>query len=337
MPKDNINYSDTTIYKIYCKDETITDIYVGHTTNFNVRKYQHKNSCKDPNCNVKIYKTIRENGGWDNWNMVEIAKYNCKNSTEARIKEQEHFELLKASLNSCPPYIDKKKFFCSICNLQCDNQKKYNKHVTTILHNKHSLEPKIENDSELVPNDSKLFNCKKCNYSTSNKKDYNKHLNTKKHIDNHKVMTNGKKKLLTSNKCQCGKKYMFRQGLHVHKKTCNYQQKNQLNIIQQNQIILELIEDNREIKNLLIKQNKRFLKLLLTQIGSNKDINTYNNDSDNDIDNNSDNNDNNDSDNNDNNDSDNDIDNNNINNNNDNNSDNDGNNFNINMFINEKL
>jgi hypothetical protein len=114
MPKDNINYSDTTIYKIYCKDETITDLYVGYTTNFHVRKYQHKNSCNNSkNNNIKIYKTIRENGGWDNWNMVEIAKYNCKNSTEARIKEQEHYELLKASLNSYSPYIDKQIFFCS--------------------------------------------------------------------------------------------------------------------------------------------------------------------------------------------------------------------------------
>jgi hypothetical protein len=45
---------------------------------------------------LKIYKIIRENGGWDNWNMVEIAKYNCNDSTEARIKEQLHYEELNA-------------------------------------------------------------------------------------------------------------------------------------------------------------------------------------------------------------------------------------------------
>jgi hypothetical protein len=32
--------------------------------------------------------------------MVEIAKYNCTDATEARIKEQEHYNELKASLNS---------------------------------------------------------------------------------------------------------------------------------------------------------------------------------------------------------------------------------------------
>ena len=32
MPKDSIDYSNTIIYKIYCKNPEIKDIYVGHTT-----------------------------------------------------------------------------------------------------------------------------------------------------------------------------------------------------------------------------------------------------------------------------------------------------------------
>ena len=47
MPKDNIDYSNTIIYKIYCNNDTITDTYVGYTTNFFVRKYQHKNACNE--------------------------------------------------------------------------------------------------------------------------------------------------------------------------------------------------------------------------------------------------------------------------------------------------
>ena len=39
MPKDVVDYSNTIIYKIYCKNEMVTDIYVGHTTNFTKRKY----------------------------------------------------------------------------------------------------------------------------------------------------------------------------------------------------------------------------------------------------------------------------------------------------------
>ena len=143
MPKNNVDYSNTTIYKIYCKDNLIPDIYVGHTTNFIVRKYQHKVSCN--NSEMKIYKTIRNNGGWENWNMVEIAKYNCKDSIEARIMEQKHYEELNASLNSCPPYVDATKYFCSICNTQCKGQTNYEKHMNSILHSKN-----MHNENNIV-------------------------------------------------------------------------------------------------------------------------------------------------------------------------------------------
>jgi hypothetical protein len=91
MPKIAVDYSNTIIYKIYCKDENVKDVHVGHTTNFSKRKWKHKNNVMNPNAsNLKIYNIIRANGGWSNWNMVEIAKYNCLNATEAKMKEMEH-------------------------------------------------------------------------------------------------------------------------------------------------------------------------------------------------------------------------------------------------------
>ena len=54
--------------------------------------------------------------------MSEIACYDCNNVTEARIKEQEHYELLKANLNTVPPYVEpKQKYKCEICNIYCNN------------------------------------------------------------------------------------------------------------------------------------------------------------------------------------------------------------------------
>ena len=47
MPKTQINYSSTIMYKICCKDTLITEIYIGHTTNFIQRKNQHKISCNN--------------------------------------------------------------------------------------------------------------------------------------------------------------------------------------------------------------------------------------------------------------------------------------------------
>ena len=78
MPKVEIDYSNTIIYKIYCKDPSVTDVYVGHTTNFVQRKYSHKQTCnnvKSPYYNLKLYKTIRENGNWSNWEMKILNFY----------------------------------------------------------------------------------------------------------------------------------------------------------------------------------------------------------------------------------------------------------------------
>jgi hypothetical protein len=131
MSQKFADYSNTIIYKICCKDETIKDIYVGHTTNFVQRQNAHESACKNLHNNIRIYKIIRSNGGWKNWDMVEIAKYCCKNRTEARIKENEHYNELQASLNSCQPYAHKPKHLCTICNLQFTNLNKYNSHVNS--------------------------------------------------------------------------------------------------------------------------------------------------------------------------------------------------------------
>ena len=55
MPKEAMDYSNTIIYKIFCKDETVNDVYVGHTTNFIQRKYAHKILCKGNTNKLKIY------------------------------------------------------------------------------------------------------------------------------------------------------------------------------------------------------------------------------------------------------------------------------------------
>ena len=107
MPKQFIDFSKTIIYKIVCNDLNITDVYVGHTTNFIKRKAQHKSICNNPNSksyNLKIYNTIRDNGGFDNWSMIEIEKFqDCNDINEACARERYWYELLNAKLNTyCP-------------------------------------------------------------------------------------------------------------------------------------------------------------------------------------------------------------------------------------------
>jgi hypothetical protein len=110
MRNVEIDYSNTIIYKIACKDPSITDVYVGHTTNFVQRKQSHKQSCyntKSSCYNLKLYKIIRQHGNWSNWEMLIVNFYNCKNQLEARQKEQEYFISLGATLNSIEPLSSK--------------------------------------------------------------------------------------------------------------------------------------------------------------------------------------------------------------------------------------
>jgi hypothetical protein len=107
------NYENTVIYKIHCKNESITDIYIGHTTNFIQRRRLHKSNCSCETAkgyNYKIYKIIRENGGWDNWDMTIIENYSCENVNEA--KERERYWITKESsqLNVTIPNRNKKEY-----------------------------------------------------------------------------------------------------------------------------------------------------------------------------------------------------------------------------------
>ena len=106
MPRLPIDYSKTIIYRIVCKDPTIKDCYVGSTTDFKSRKSGHKTTCNtisNKDHNVKVYQFIRDNGGWNNWDMVEIEKYNAIDKLDQRKKERYWIETLDSTLNLVLP------------------------------------------------------------------------------------------------------------------------------------------------------------------------------------------------------------------------------------------
>ena len=97
-----MKYNQAIIYKLCCNDTDVKDIYVGSTTNFKHRKYHHKSSCNNSNnvkYNFNVYKFIRDNGGWDNWSMIQIEQYEAKDKRDLEQKERYYLELLKATLN----------------------------------------------------------------------------------------------------------------------------------------------------------------------------------------------------------------------------------------------
>ena len=114
MPKTKIDYQKTIIYKIVCNDTIVKDLYVGHTTDFRRRKHNHKGCCMNinlKNYNLKIYTFIRDNGGWENWSMIEIEKYPCNDSNEASARERYWYDELQPKLNSNIPIRDKKEYY----------------------------------------------------------------------------------------------------------------------------------------------------------------------------------------------------------------------------------
>ena len=240
MPKNEIDYSSTIIYKIFCKNSSIKETYVGHTTSFIKRKYHHKICCNNLNNNLNIYKTIRENGGWDNWEMVELGCYNCKNSEEARIKEQEHYE----ALNYVPSYIE-----------STTNKKKLE------LIKKNGVNWKASATAKKNPKN--LF-CKSCDFLTSNKKDYVRHVLTPKHTNTAKILTNTAK--IPQNTpdettvffCECGKQYKHRQSLFNHKKKCLYDNNlsNTTNSLNETDVIITLLQQNNQLQTQIIEMCK---------------------------------------------------------------------------------
>jgi hypothetical protein len=94
-------YDNTVIYLIECKDESISDTYIGHTTNIDNRCRHHEYSSRSSD--VKLYEFIRDHGGWSNWDMKVITKVCCKDRGEASLEEMYWYFKLKPTLNSLTP------------------------------------------------------------------------------------------------------------------------------------------------------------------------------------------------------------------------------------------
>jgi len=110
MPKIAKDYSKTVIYKLVNKEDyDNANIYIGSTANLTQRKSAHKSDCMNEisvKYNQEKYQFIRENGGWNEWNMIEVEKYPCTDNREAEARE-EHWRIhFNADLNSRKCHID---------------------------------------------------------------------------------------------------------------------------------------------------------------------------------------------------------------------------------------
>lgn len=249
MPKDHIDYSNTIIYLIFCKNRLISDFYVGHTTNFIQRKHYHKSASI---CSKKrpIYSKIRETGGWNSWRMIEVARYNCSDADEATKWEDHHRKQISSSQNYGHNFI-----------VPCDPGHFSNQCKTS---------SGVFGDGSDAKNaeNAKNFNCTKCDFICSKKSEWDRHVVTSKHIFGDKSDNFGDAK--NAYICEiCEKKYTSRNGLWLHNKKC-HPPKTDDNIMQivpfdtsiTSDLIMELLKDNKDMKQIIIDQNNTINKLV---------------------------------------------------------------------------
>ena len=121
--------------------------------------------------------------------------------------------------------------------------------------------------TNLMPKNAEKFVCIFCDFKCCKISNYNSHILTRKH----KMLTNVDKKMpKNADKftCECGKEYNHRQSLSLHKKKClikkeEIENKNiefENNTISSN-LILNIIQQNQEFKDLLLEQNKIIIEM----------------------------------------------------------------------------
>jgi hypothetical protein len=128
------------------------------------------------------------------------------------------------------------------------------------------------------PKISKKFICETCHFECSRKSEWNIHIIRPKHL---KHQNGNKMEIMEMNKisalvCECKKEYKTTSGLWKHKKICNFEKKpetNELNTISQ-ELILNIIQQNQEFKDLLIEQNKTIIELSKNSTTNNNNNNT---------------------------------------------------------------
>ena len=112
--------------------------------------------------------------------------------------------------------------------------------------------------------------CKYCNYLTSHKSKYDRHLLTAKHIkkvNGNVLETQMSEKDINIFACKkCNKEFLSRSGLWKHNNNCKVElvkassdnSNNQLPI--SNDVIMKLLNDNQELKNIIVQQQNQLLK-----------------------------------------------------------------------------
>jgi hypothetical protein len=175
------NYSDSIIYKLCCRNTDIEYYYIGSTINFSRRKSEHKSICNNENHhnhNMPVYKYIRENGEWDNFDMIQIESYNAKDKRDLHSRERYWIEKLKPKLNINIPTRTQKESYVANRESKLEYVKKYRADNKDMIHIK-SKKFREKHKEKIQKKYQEKFSC----YCGGSYTKYNnlKHFRTEKH------------------------------------------------------------------------------------------------------------------------------------------------------------
>jgi hypothetical protein len=124
-----------------------------------------------------------------------------------------------------------------------------------------------------------IFNCESCDFKCCKKSDWTRHTLTSKHKKSTESTIFGAKNAELHYCDFCGKLYSERSGLWRHKKKCTSHEDNSNTAIMDMSynIILEIVKQNQEFKELIIEQNKENQKLQQRLLEMAKEGKTINN------------------------------------------------------------
>jgi hypothetical protein len=138
-------------------------------------------------------------------------------------------------------------------------------------------------DNKKFKKSSSFFECSHCDYTTVRQSQYDRHMLTSKH--KRITLDNESDNDLVQNhfQCQCGKTYNYLSGLCKHKKKCKSTEETEtyqaLDKPTDADLIVQLIKQNQEFKELLIEQNTKLVDTFSEAIKNNNitNNNTINN------------------------------------------------------------
>jgi hypothetical protein len=218
------------IYKLQCKAqngkplglgcvEASWDkfIYIGSTLDKKRRCLSHKGDCNNAarrNHNTLVYMLIRENGGFDNWEMVELEKKRCESFEELRKLEQAWIDKVGPILNQGTAWVSEEEALKTKHagqKLCYQNRKEHYKGKAADYY-KNNKEKVLKRMKERAANDEEFKN---------DRKNYTKEWREKKKKDPVYMAAQKKKKEKNKEKIECdvcGRK-VSRVNISTHKKT----------------------------------------------------------------------------------------------------------------------